>query len=232
MLVFEIIGLQGSSDIGYIGKAKAKQFPRLKEIEENVFNCLRFNPTWERHIKYAFSTIQKRKDDFKELRIEVFCPDMMLETLFHAAGDRFEEIPETHLPTFYRHFPMYAFLIDFGEEKHLYAGRVKWCKETHLLKDIIKEVFGSEERFFFLRHSGSLAKFDAKVMHLLGLEYSSDLQVIRRDGTKIYQDIRLTAKGILPASDLPKLYIDDFLKGRFYSFISELVLFYYSNTIM
>ena len=42
MLVFEIIGLQGSSDVGYVGKAKAKQFPRLKEIEENVFNCLKF----------------------------------------------------------------------------------------------------------------------------------------------------------------------------------------------
>ncbi len=76
------------------------------------------------------------------------------------------------------------------------------------------------------------SKFDAKVMQLLGLEYSSDLQVIRRDGTEIYQDIRLTAQGIQPASIQPKLYIDDFLKDKFFSFISELVMFYHSNIIM
>lgn len=138
-------------------------------------------------------------------------------------------MPETHLSKSYVHFPVYAFLIDFGEEKHLYKGNIKWNRAMRSFRRVLKEVFGSEERYLLLRHSGSLARFDAQVMRLLGLEYSSDFQVIRPSGTDVSLDIQITDKGMQPASESPGLYLDDFLTENFASFVVELVMFYHAN---
>src|SRR6266487_1793949 len=53
LIIAEIIGLHGSSDISYVGKANSKHYPRVTEIEENTCNCLKFNPVWRQHIEHA-----------------------------------------------------------------------------------------------------------------------------------------------------------------------------------
>jgi hypothetical protein len=56
----------------------------VKEIEENACNCLKFNSKWRQHIEYAFASLRGRSQDFKSMHVEIYCPQMILETLFHA----------------------------------------------------------------------------------------------------------------------------------------------------
>ncbi len=224
LIVTEIIGLQGSSDISYVGNANAKHYPRMKEIEENTCNCLAFNPVWRQHIEHAFASLRARPQDFKSVHVEIYCPQMILETLFHACGDLYEK------EKFYRHLPMYAVLINFGEEEHLYRGRVKWSGSTCTFNTVMKDVFGAPSRYLSLRHIGSLAEFDSKVMHLLGLEYTTDLEVKRQGQTQVYRDIRISQGSIQPALRSSSLYLEDFIINAI-PFMAELIQFYYSEFV-
>src|SRR2546429_318037 len=112
---------------------------------------------------------------------------------------------------FHRHFPMYAVLIDFGEEEHLYCGEVKWRGSTCSFNRVIKDIFGSPDRYIMLRCMGSLTEFDPKVMRLLGLEYTTSLRVKRGSRTEVYSDIRISDGKIQPAPQALSLYLEDFI---------------------
>jgi len=224
LIVTEIIGLQGSSDISYVGNANAEHYPRMKEIEKNSYNCLAFNPVWRQHIEHAVASLRARPQDFKSIQVEIYCPQMILETLFHACGDLYER------EKFYRHLPIYAVLINFGEEEHLYRGRVKWSGSGCSFNTVMKDVFGAPSRYLLLRHTGSLAEFDSKVMHLLGLAYTTDLEVKRQGQSKVYRDIRISKGSIQPALRSSSLYLEDFIINAI-PFMVELIQFYYAEFV-
>ncbi len=224
MIVTEIIGLQGSSDIGYVGSANAKDYPRVREIEDNACNSLKFNAEWRQHIEYAFASLRKKPQDFKSMHVEIYCPQMILETLFYACGDLDNQ------EKFYRHLPMYVVSIDFGEEECLYCGRIKWSGSTCSFNKVIKDVFRTPSLYLSHHYTGSLAEFDPKVMHLLGLEYTTDLQVKRRGKTEVYKDIHISEGRMHPAPRPPSLYLEDFIVKAI-PFMTELIQFYYSHFV-
>jgi hypothetical protein len=212
MLIAELRGHRGGSNIFYVDSSDSQHKSKMKEIKENVVHCLAFNPPWKQHILAAFSDAKKQKC---KIDIAIYCPSQILSSLTYLSRGEYEY----HLPT-------YLLILAFSDETHIYEGKIKWNGSVPLLDDILKSFFPHDSFEYFLHMSlGTIGDFDDKIMKKLGLDYFSNRIVIHSDTTEQYELFSIIDNGMQCSPPIQILTIKDFIKSS-NAFLAELCDFY------
>jgi hypothetical protein len=215
----ELCGLDGYSSITYVNSSLSQNKLRLKEIEKKVITRLEPNHVWEQHVKYIFSSMKSRLQDFT-VNLEVYYPRSILDSLFYSSLDL------SIGNEFIKHIPRYIIKVDFEEETQKYTGRIKWNGTDKTFDELLKTFFQDKPNQLIRQFlEKTIQSFDPDIMKFLGLRYSSDLLVIKADKRDIYQDIIINHDTFKPSYNQKDLYVEDFLVSSS-KFIPSLTNFY------
>ncbi len=211
MLITELRGLRGSSNVSYVDSGDSQHKSKMKEIKENVVHCLAFNPLWKQHILAAFLHAKKQKC---KIDIVVYCPSQILSSLVYLSRGKYE------------YLPMYLLILAFSDETHIYEGKIKWNGSTPLLDDILKILFPRDPFEYFMHmHLGTIRDFDDQIMKMLGLDYFSNHIIIHSDITEQCEDFKIIENDMQRCPPMQMLTIEDFVHNS-NTFLTELYDFF------
>ncbi|MFX4231525.1 endonuclease NucS domain-containing protein [Aliarcobacter butzleri] len=194
-IIYELCGYFGTSFNWYFNFANNKDKSAMKEIEENYSFCLYYNEFWEYSIGKILKYLEY-KDNKCVFSIHIFNTENILQSIAYSI-----------LKKSFNFLPTFNIVIDNNDYIEIFEGSIKVSVNKDInISEVVEEIFeGDESTYLFMCHFGEEKQVNAKLLNMLGLEYSCSYSRINKDEKIFYESVNIRDENISEKSH--KTYI-------------------------
>ncbi|BAQ12843.1 putative Endonuclease NucS [Clostridium botulinum] len=165
----EIMSINESNLIIYSNQSTSNNNPKINEIFNRSINIFYSNKIWKHHISRIYDKLRKERKKYN-ISVIIFNPENILECIINKIE------------------PQYEIVIEYIDEQRIdiYRGMIRCISKEISLNDIVSKHFKYEFNIFMNIYLHTIHDKELSIMNDLGMEYASEVIMLRNNDRNIY----------------------------------------------